>query len=57
MTGPSSARSSTKRAAFDALCGVVEASGAPGDALAERLRRADQLFGLGTELASNHEAS
>jgi hypothetical protein len=46
-----------RRGAFDALRGVVEASGAPSDARAERLRRVAALFGLGPELVANREAS
>jgi hypothetical protein len=41
-----------RRAAFDTLRLIVEASGAPGDAPAERLRRVAALFGLGPELVS-----
>jgi hypothetical protein len=41
-----------RRAAFDTLRLIVEASGTPGDAPAERLRRVAALFGLGPELVS-----
>ena len=43
-----------RRAAFEALRGVVEASGA---APADRLRRVAALFGLGPELVSSRKAS
>jgi hypothetical protein len=46
-----------RREAFAALRSVVEASGAPGDAPAERLRRVAPLFGLGPELVTNLKAS
>ena len=49
--------SEDRRAAFDALRGVIEASGAPGDALTERLGRVAALFGLGPELVTNRKAS
>jgi hypothetical protein len=43
--------------AFATLRSVVEASGAPSDAAAERLRRIGALFGLGAELVSSRKAS
>ena len=46
-----------RREAFAALRSVIEASGAPGDAPAERLRRVAALFGLGPELVTNRKAS
>lgn len=46
-----------RRPAFAALRQVIEASGAPTDARAERLRRVAALFGLGPELAKAREAS
>jgi hypothetical protein len=46
-----------RREAFAALRSVIEASGAPGDAPEERLRRVAALFGLGPELVTNRKAS
>jgi pimeloyl-ACP methyl ester carboxylesterase len=46
-----------RREAFAALRSVVEASGAPGEVPAERLRRVAALFGLGPELVTNRKAS
>jgi hypothetical protein len=46
-----------RREAFAALRGVLEASGALGDAPAERLRRVAALFGLGPELVTSRKAS
>jgi hypothetical protein len=46
-----------RREAFAALRGVIEASAAPGDAQAERLRRVAALFGLGPELVTSRKAS
>ncbi len=53
MPGPADDR----RAAFAALRGVIEASGAPEGAQAERLRRVAALFGLGPELVTSRKAS
>ncbi|HET9067312.1 MAG TPA: DUF3141 domain-containing protein [Amaricoccus sp.] len=47
----------TRREAFAALREVVEASGAPGDAPAERLGRIAALLGLGPELVTSRKAS
>ena len=41
-----------RRAAFAVLRGIIEASGAPGDAPAARLQRVAALFGLGPELVT-----
>jgi hypothetical protein len=46
-----------RRAAFTSLRDVIEASGAPEDAQAERLRRVAALFGLGPELVTSRKAS
>jgi hypothetical protein len=47
----------SRREAFGALRGVLEASGALGDVPAERLRRIAGLFGLGPELVTSRKAS
>ena len=41
-----------RRDAFAILRGIIEASGAPGDAPAARLQRVSALFGLGPELVT-----
>ena len=41
-----------RRAAFAIIRGIIEASGAPGDAQAARLQRISALFGLGPELVT-----
>jgi pimeloyl-ACP methyl ester carboxylesterase len=46
-----------RREAFAALRGVIEASGAAGEAATERLRRVAALFGLGPELVTSRKAS
>ncbi len=46
-----------RREALAALRSVIEASGAPGEPLAERLRRVAALFGLGPELVTSRKAS
>jgi hypothetical protein len=46
-----------RREAFATLRGVIEASGAPGDAAVERLGRVAGLFGLGPELVTSRKAS
>ena len=50
-------RHNVGREAFAALKGVIEASGAPEDPQAERLRRVAALFGLGPELVTSRKAS
>ena len=46
-----------RQAAFATLREVIEASGTPGDAPAERLRRVAALFGVGPELVTSRKAS
>ena len=41
-----------RREAFAIIRGIIEASGAPGDAPAARLQRVSALFGLGPELVT-----
>ena len=41
-----------RREAFATIRGIIEASGAPGDAPAARLQRVSALFGLGPELVT-----
>ena len=45
-------RQHDRREALATIRGIIEASGAPGDAPAARLQRVSALFGLGPELVT-----